>query len=93
MKRTLLLLPLLLCSCSQEPTIVDVIDTSIIIKAAYEHKLEYFYIKTEFAKKDENASYYHTDYIGVDEYHTYYSLEYLSAVKDNELLQIVEVKI
>ena len=93
MKRALLLLPLLLCSCSPQPTIVDAIDAAIVIKAAHEHKLEYFYIKTEFAKKDENASYYHTDYVGVNEYHTYYSLEYLSAVKDNEILQIVEVKI
>ena len=93
MKRTLLLLPLLLCSCSPQPTIVDAIDAAIVIKAAYEHNLMYFYVKTNVIKYEEPNYIYHTDYIGFDEYHTYYSLEYLSAVKDNEILQIVEVKI
>ena len=89
MRRTLLLLPLLLCSCSQEPTISDAIDAMIVIKAADEYNLMYFYVHTESIKPDI----YHTDYIGYDEYHTYYSLEYLTATRDNEILQTVQLNI
>lgn len=71
--------------------IKDLIDTTIVIKVASEKELDYFYIETNMLKVDELATYYHTDYIGVDEFHTYYSLEYLTAVKNNEILQIVEV--
>lgn len=71
--------------------ITDAIDIAVVIKATDEHELEYFYVKTEFMKKTDDVAFYHTDYIGCDDYHTYYSFEYLTATRNNEILQIVEV--
>ena len=71
--------------------IESAIDIAIVTKVAIDYDYDYFYIKTEYLKKDELATYYHTDYICFDDFHTYYSLEYITAVNENEILQIVEV--
>ena len=78
---------------ARENTILDVIDTAIVIKVAAEKQLDYHFVVTSYEKQVDDIRYYHTDYIGYDEFHTYYSLEYLTATTHNyEILQIVEVK-
>ena len=87
--KPLILSALLLCSCTNStPTIEDAINAAIVIKVAHERNLDYYWCETKAIKTDV----YHTDYIAVDDYHNYYSLEYLTAVENNEILQIVEVR-
>ncbi len=76
---------------ARENTILDVIDTAIVIKVAAEKQLDYHFVATSYEKQVDDIRYYHTDYIGCDEFHTYYSVEYLTATRNYEILQIVEV--
>lgn len=95
MKRTVLLLPLVLLSSCQNPLVKmeDVVSTYVIVRATNDYQLNYFSIKTYLLKGlDEPQEYcYQSDYIGYDDYHVYYKYTYLTAVRDNEVLQIVEV--
>ena len=95
MKKAIMLLPLVLLSSCQYTSVKmeDVVSAYVIVRATDDYKLNYFSIKTFLLKclDEPKELCYQSDYIGYDDYHTYYKYTYLTAVRDNEVLQIVEV--
>ena len=75
----------------RESDFVKCIEANCVVKAAHEHKLMYYCTETKQVKITEEGKFYKTHYVGYDEFHTYYSLEYLTATRNYEILQIVEV--
>lgn len=75
----------------RESDFIKCIEANCVVKAADEHSLMYYCTKTKQIKTTEEGKFYKTQYVGYDEYHTYYSIEYLTATRNYEILQTVEI--